>query len=449
MSKKYFEIVYNGPFKGVNTALPEDVIEKPYSPLLSNFILKNGEIRSRVIQNNILPSTPDNYAINLLTSFQDANNVIHTVAVTSFGLWQLNRTWNKNPTTSNRTWQLVAQDKYQLSPNIPVATATFLNKLFWTHGDNNLWMWDGISSQNAPRTFQPNIGYLLGDTITDSNGNQEVVTVSGYSGSVAPTWPTTLGGTVVSGAVTFMNNGKPIVSSGPINSIANVVTSANILAGAYYLIELNSQLIMLNTVEGVGNSLQNFPQRIRWSPSGLPTIWDPVINIGAGYVDELDVPDVITGAFTAGTTGFILRTNGITEMTSNAGSGQNPWNFNHLWASDRGIGNVFSFGYASYGPLGIFIASDDIYNVSLGGFKKIGGVARDSIYNDLAKASSPPIGTIVPFYSSNYIYNHYRLMINQGNNAVTWIYSIEDDSWQKEFKSNINFTGIARYCYTS
>ena len=92
---------------------------------------------------------------------------------------------------------------------------------------------------------------------------------------------------------------------------------------------------------------------------------------------------------------------------------------------------------------------DDIYNVSLGGFKKIGGVARDAIYNDLALATFYPIGSIVPYYTPNYIYNHYRLSIPQAQNSITWIYSIEDDSWTRAFRSNCNFTGQARWSYVS
>ncbi len=201
---------------------------------------------------------------------------------------------------------------------------------------------------------------------------------------------------------------------------------------------------MLSTVESSGGA---FPQRIRWSPSGIPTIWDPNVNIGAGFNDELDVPDGILGAITVGTTAFILRSNGITEVTS-TGIGINPFNFNHLWASERGIGNIYPYGYASYGPLGIFISSDDIYNVSLGGFKRIGGVARDAIYNDLYANIGLPIASIVPYYQLNYVYNHYKLCIPQKNGVKIWNYSIEDDSWQPEFKSNTIYTGKTRYCYT-
>lgn len=445
MSKKYFEIRYNGPFSGVDVSLPEDVIPQNASPFLTNYILKNGEIRTRPRQDiRFIPPTNDGLAMQIITSFLDANNVFHTVAVTGSGLWQLNPLWARNRTNA---WSLIGQYPIQPGPKIPVASAVFVNKFFWTNGGTNLWYWDGISSINAPQRWQPNTAYKMGQSIVDSNGNLQVAGNSGISKTGAhPVWGNTLGAQTTdtgSTPIVWTENGKPAQANG--FSAAAVVDATNgITAGAYFLIELNSQLLMLNTVESVGGQ---FSQRIRWSPSGLPTIWDPNVNIGAGFVDELDVPDSITGAFTVGTTAFILRNNGITEVTSNGGSGTNPFNFNHLWASDRGIGNVFPFGYASYGPLGIFISEDDVYNVSLGGFNRIGANARDAIYNDLALASNTPIATIVPYYSNNYVYNHYRLMIPQGNNTVQWCYAIEDKSWQREYKSNTIFTGIPRWSY--
>lgn len=446
MGKNYFEIVYQGPYKGVNVALPEDVIGRDYSPFVTNFILKNGEIRTRPKQHNVLPPTPDGKAINVITSFLDANNVVHTIAVTGTGLWQLNRNWPNNPRSSTRSWQLVGQYPVLPGPNIPAASSVFVNKFFWTNASANLWMWDGITSIGQPSIWTQKTSYIAGEIISDSNGNIQVAGNSGTSGTGAhPAWGNTLGAKTVDNNITWTENGKPAPANG-FSSVAVVDATNGVTAGAYFLIELNAQLIMLNTVETVGG---NFPQRVRWCPSGIPTIWDPNVNIGAGFNDELDVPDAITGAFTVGTTAFILRNNGITEMVSSGQGGTNPFSFNHLWASDRGIGNVLPFGYASYGPLGIFISGDDIYNVSLGGFKKIGGVARDAIFNDLALANYYCIGSIVPFYQNNYVYNHYRLAIPQGNNTVTWCYCLEDDSWVREFKSNCTITGLTRWSYTS
>lgn len=448
MSKNYFELKYRGPWRGINVSVPEDALSPDYSPYMVNFILKNGEIRTRPNQSLYIPGPPDGTPILFITTFFDSNNVYHTCIASSSGLWQLNRNWsfNSNYPRRKNPWSLIGSFPVQPGPNNPAAVQVFINKLFWTNGGTNLWSWDGITSVNNPSLWKAKTSYQQGAQIIDSNGNVEVAGNSGYSGAAAPAWSVTLAGTTADNGttpITWTMGGKPAAANG-FSAVAMVDATNGITAGAFFLIELNAQLIMLNTVESSGG---NFPQRVRWTPSGLPTIWDPNVNIGAGFNDELDVSDSILGAFTVGTTAFILRTNGITELTS-TGTGINPFNFNHLWASDRGIGNIYPFGYASYGPLGIFISSDDIYNVSLGGFKRIGGVARDAIYNDLFAAIGPPVGSIIPYYQLNYVYNHYRLSIPQSNGTKTWVYAIEDDSWQPEFKSNTYFSSHTRYCYT-
>ena len=254
MSKNYFEITYQGPFKGVNTALPEDVIGKEYSPYINNFILKNGELRTRPNQNgNIIPPPPDGKVIDIITSFMDANTVVHTVAVTSTGLWQLNSNWWTNPKSSKKAWQLVGQYPAQPGPNIPAATSVFVNKFFWTNGGLNLWMWDGITSIGAPSIWKSKTTYLSGSIILDSNGNIQIAGNTGMSGSGAhPVWGNTLGAQTTDGSITWTENGKPAYSNG-FSSIGVVDATNGYTAGAFFLIELNSQLIMLNTRESTGS----------------------------------------------------------------------------------------------------------------------------------------------------------------------------------------------------
>lgn len=451
MSKNYFEIKNQGPYKGVNVSLPEDRLTPDETPFCQNFILKNAEIRTRPrVQDQLLPGTPDGSPILVLDSFIDSNTVFHTVAVTQTGLFQLNRTWQKAAFRKPIfTWNKVGQYTSQPGPNFPASNAVFVNKFFWTNGGNNLYMWDGITSVGAPALWKPTTNYLQGSIILDSNGNTQVAGNSGVSKAAPnPVWNVAIGGQTADNGTTpivWTNNGKPTSANG-FASVAVVDATNGVTAGAYFLIELNSQLIMLNTIEGVGSNFSPFPQRVRWCPSGMPTIWDPNVNIGAGFNDELDVPDSITGAMTVGTTAFVFRNNGITELTS-TGNGINPFNFNHLWASQHGIGNVFPFGYASYGPLGIFISAEDIYNVSLGGFKKIGSRARDAIFSDLADTTGIPIGSIVPYYSGKYVYHHYRLSIPVNNDTREWVYSLEDDSWFFNFYSNKIFSSTTQWNY--
>jgi hypothetical protein len=439
MSKNYFEIVYQGPFKGIHSTLPEDLIPIDHSPFMQNFILKDGEIRTRPFQGNYMPGPPDKNTILGVQSFTDQNNVIHTVCVTASGLWQLNRNWPNQPT---KVWQSVGKFLTQPGPNFPISSQIFVNKFFWTNGGPHLWMWDGVSGNGVARSWAKKTNFLQGTLIQDPNGNCQHANNSGTTGSVVPAWSATLGGSTTDGTIKWTQNGKYVPANGFIDSC--IVDATNgLTAGGYFLIELNAQLLLLNTIETQGN----FSQRIRWCPSGLPGIWDPNVNIGAGFNDELDVPDIISGAFTVGSTAFVLRINGITEITSNAGSGTNPFSFNHLWASKKGIGNILPFGFASYGPLGIFISSDDIYSVSMGGFKRIGDKVKNRLFNDIGQATAAPMASIVPYYASNYIYNHYKLAIPTGNDTKIWNYCIEEDSWQFEINYNALYSGQTNWVY--
>jgi hypothetical protein len=368
-SDSYFELTYEPPWKGINVDLPENKIDRAYTPFANNWIPRGGELRTRPRLAQLIPGLLDGSQPTALSAFADANNTIHTVAVSTTGLWQLNSNWR---VFHGKEWSLVGRfiTPYPVS-SIPATIQLFLNQIFFVTGDFNLWNWNGL---------QPN----------------------------------------------------SLTALPALQSIAKYDTVNNLLAGALFLGELDSRLVLLNTIEqqNVPNKApSNFQQRIRWSASGLPTVWDPTVNIGAGFSDELDVPDQITGFLTIGRNGFIFRSNGITEMTS-ISQGVLPFDFNHLWASDRGIGNVQPFSIAGYGPVGCFISLDDIYELSLGGFKKIGGLARNAIYTDLNNSISTPVASMFPAYGGGYPYLTYKIsIVLPGNIMKSWCYFVEADCW--------------------
>jgi len=439
-ANSYWEKVYQGPWKGIVNHLPENMISSQESPFLNNVILKNGEIRSNPRQSlGIKGPVNDNSNIALINSFLDANNVVHTVIITQLGLWQLNPNWPKYP---DKAWNLVAPFSVQPGSVTPSAYQTFLNTFYWTNGGPNLFSWDGITSVGSVTTVKRSTFYIQGAEVTASVGGvvyRFVANNFGKTATVAPVFNATLASQTVDGGVTFINNGKPIVQDG-FKNVAVVDATNGYTAGAFFLGELGFRLIMLNTVESTGS----YPQRVRWTPSGYPSIWDPNVNIGAGFSDEIDVPDGITGFLTIGRVGFIFRVNGITELTQ-TGNGLNPFDFNHLWASDRGIGNIYSYTIAGYGPIGIFISNDEIYQLSLGGFERIGATSRDLVLNDLARATSTPVATIYPYYQKNYVYTTYMLTIPFGDSSIVWRYSIEDRHWTRSIKPKGIYTGRANF----
>jgi len=200
--------------------------------------------------------------------------------------------------------------------------------------------------------------------------------------------------------------------------------------GAQYMGELNNQLILANVSvrDAASGTIYGFPNLIWWSANGLPLQWDPTQNTSAGFNPFLDVSDEITGLLTLGIAGYIFRTFGITQM-STTGSAVVPWEFDHMWASDRGIGNVFPWSIAQYGPTGAFVAEDNIYTLSVTNCQVIGGTARDAIYADLTNATATVVANIIPKFKAGYIYLTYQLVIPLTGFTRIWVYSFEDKNW--------------------
>lgn len=197
---------------------------------------------------------------------------------------------------------------------------------------------------------------------------------------------------IFGGKVYFTQQGSQQVNSWDGGTIQIAVASqgGNNL-GAAYIDELDNHVVLANVMAGS----TAFPNRVWWSATGLPTVWDPAVNINAGFADFLEVPDQITGMMMLGRVGYIFRTNGITEMDP-TGNGQAPFSFNHLWASQYGIGNVLSMSISQYGTTGVFISSEQVYAVSSYELNPIGGMARDAIMADVSLPRPPVVSTVRP-----------------------------------------------------
>lgn len=379
-SDSYFEIVYEQPFNGLHTTLPANAIERNNSPTFSNFTLRNGELRTRPRMLTLYPF-PQAYGIPLgVATFVDAQNNIHTVVVSQYGIYQLTSGLLRN--TPN-AWQRVYA--FTEAPNItaPISFKVSLNKLYITFASNRLYQWDGL---------------------------------------VTPT-------------------------------VVSQVDNTPTYAGSYFLGELAFRLIMLNTVEGkTPQSITSFPSRIRWSASGNPTHWNPSSDIGAGFDDMIDVPDSITGFAAPGQNGLVFRSNGISEMIPLAG-GTIPFEWNHMWASENGIGNVYPFSIANYGPLSAFLSIDNAYSISMGGLKDIGGKVIDTLYKDIENAAGAPVATILSAFSQSYPYTCWFISIPLQGQAVNysknWLYNFHNDSWETWVENSGIITGKPAFVPTA
>ena len=218
--------------------------------------------------------------------------------------------------------------------------------------------------------------------------------------------------------------------------------------GAAYIMELAQTLVIANTFEAG----TNYPQRIRWCNAGNITQWDPFTYTGAGWSDLLDASDVITGMFAIGSVGYVLRVNGITQVTP-TGNGVQPWYFNHLWASQMGIGQLFNATDTQYGSTAVLFAEDNVYVMTPTAFNSIGDKVIYQIIEDVYTYNANgntfgrafvPVSTgitacLVPRLSGNYRYFVYKLFIFNGSasTGVAWTYDMANQNWVRDVYSGI------------
>lgn len=394
---------YEGPYLGLDTEKPETLISDKVSPSFNNFMLRNAELRSRPaltlpFNGTVLNGPFQPFTVGI-SSFLDINGTYHTVAWSGPSLYQY------DPTLLPASpWRVVGPAGPATLVQQPLAYRTFANNIYYTssaflaqRGGGGipvvtpfLAYWDGI-------TAAPIFQHTFGDGSTSNS-------IAGISLTTSPT----VGGSLPGGPTII----------GPI------------AIGAGYLAELNNQLILANiSIKDQGNGkIYNFPTLIWWSANGLPLQWDPTVNTSAGENPFLDVQDQITGLAMLGIAGYIFRTNGITQMTP-TGSAVTPWEFDHMWASEHGIGNILPWSIAQYGPTAAFVAQDNIYSLSVTNAQPIGGTARDAIMADLANAAWPPVANIIPIFTAGYVYLTYVLLIPFATFVRQWTYSFEEKNW--------------------
>lgn len=394
----YFEITYKDFSGGINVQQPETEIPDVATPSANNFQVRNKELRSRP------PFTLEFQGMDAINpslglfSFLDVNNVEHTVGWNSRGLWQLAPFGQ--PQGSQFPWSQIPGGP-NLTPGVPVSYRTFANVLYYSNGAPFVASWDGIAqAPTASNSAAPGATSVAAIPVADA--------------------PTAIPG-----------------STGPLS------------IGGVFLGELDNHILLANVsvFDNGAGTLYTFPQRLWWAANGIPTQWDFVANTNAGENDFLDVPDAITGLITLGVYGYLFRTNGITFFTP-TGNGLAPFQFDHLWASDHGIGNIYPWSIHQYGSIACFVASENIYQMGVSSFDPIGGTARDAIFADLALASGNPVASIVPTENLGYIYLTYRISIPLTTFTRHYIYSIEDKNWMAWDTPNLLVTGRCEEVWT-
>lgn len=187
-----------------------------------------------------------------------------------------------------------------------------------------------------------------------------------------------------------------------INFAGSVISLVTNYIGGGILGLLDNQLMVFG---GTSQADGTVPNRISWSAPGEYGQFQPY-DVGsgtgsysAGFNDLPSTSDILTGFFAIGTVGYLLRTQGITQINP-TGNGVNPFQFNHLWASELGVGSPYAFSVAQYGSSGAFISDSGLYTLGLSGLNTLGATANTAIYailNNVANAdTNSPSGIILP-----------------------------------------------------
>jgi hypothetical protein len=374
---------YGGSYKGLDVQRPAIFLDPAETPSTSNFWFRNSELRSLPAFSRLFPGPEQGNAPLGQNNFRDTNGVTHTVGFGVQGLYQLNYN-NLNPT--KYPWSFLGGE--ELQAGIPCASQVYANQIYYTNGSPFLQSWDGIE----------------------------------LSPSLAST---------VSGGASIGS------TSGPGN------------IGAYFLYELNNQVILLNLVfQNSSTEVETtFPQSMWWSANGIPNQFDFSVNPSAGNNTFLDVPDQFTGVMALGPVAYLFRTNGITEQSIGGSSAAQPFIFDHLWASDRGIGNIYPWSIAQYGSTGFCISTEQIFLVTISNFSPVGGGARDAIMADLAEAIANPVASVIPDFSYGFIYLTYWICIPMSWGTRCYIFSVEDQNWAVSNFDGIVVTGKPSSCW--
>lgn len=380
------------PYGGLHVQAPANTIGPQFSPALNNVLLRNAEIRSRPQLTQLLPGPDGNNIILACGSFLSPNQVWHTFSMTPRGLFQLAANAFALAASGQNPWQFLGGPVLSTAP---VSWISLAGTLYYGNG-LHLSAWNG--------------------------SGQSVISDVAFLGATNP----------------------PSVTSGTV-------------FGGVFITELDNHILIAyinETTAGSGTS--RFPNRVRWSNNGFNPIlngvfgnnlgttgatFDPAINVNAGLNDFLDVPDIITGLMTLGQQGYLFRQNGITTFQP-TGNGIAPFDFNHLWASQNGIGSVYPFTIAQYGNMGIFVSFEQIYQITPGALNPIGAGSRDAILADLAQATGSPKASIDRGFTLGYTFLHYHLRIPQTTGTRSYIFSIEENNWTTWFETGVWPTGI-------
>jgi hypothetical protein len=239
------------------------------------------------------------------------------------------------------------------------------------------------------------------------------------------------------------NNGMQYVYTPTVSFVVG-----NSFVGGKYCTVVGGYLITANTNQPTDNPAKK-PNRYNWSsPFGFTT-WDPAVDRTAGFNTLADVQDFISGIFAMGNVGYILRGQGLTQLTP-TGVGIQPFDTTSVWSSTYGVGCTYPDTFAQYGNIAIWANDNNIYTFAAGAApQEITGPAKNAIYSDI-NANDISITNFVEIsgsFSNGSVNTNtntpelvYTLLITTFStqiggvdpmSAVVWTYNVKASTWTR------------------
>jgi hypothetical protein len=225
-------------------------------------------------------------------------------------------------------------------------------------------------------------------------------------------------------------------------------TVGSTFVGGQFCMVLDNYLITANTNQPTDSPAVK-ENRYNWCAPFAYTTWDPAIDRTAGFNTLSSASDSITGCFAMGNVGYILRNEGLTQLTP-TGIALSPFDVTSVWDSLFGIGCTYPDTFAQYGSFAIWGNTNNFYAFYSGNVPEgITGSAKVAIYADINKYESDPltnVETLVSGAFSNTSENSilpeltYTLCITHQNSldpafaqAIIWTYNVANKAWTRQF----------------
>lgn len=253
-------------------------------------------------------------------------------------------------------------------------------------------------------------------------GGSDPVSLPSGSYGVPLSW------TAVGETLYFAGRGGTVMLSYTENSNVPVFSILTQYLCANTLGKFNGQLIAAGITLGPGLRLSTPEMIIAWSAPNQLGVWNPLnadgTVTGAGFNQETDISDSISGIFIGNGSAIIFRAQGIDYITPLSG-GVIPFDFVHISNTLQGEGCQDSRLLTAYDQAGAFIGNTDIFMFS-GGISPIAQKVRNTILGALKSTiKNRDSQTCVFGLSSGYSTILYAFLIDY----VLYIYNPTNKTW--------------------